>query len=257
MNKHYHPVKKLLLLFCFLIFAVQHTVLAQADFQGWINAVVGYNALNQLYLEGNFEYKQLLSESEDPWRSLSFTLTGEYYPTRLLDLTVDITSGKTHQTGELVSDEASQILGAKWYILQLGHNLFRLSKGTDGAPERIEFSNHIRFEHRNFDYYNDLPPENDWRFRDRTQFVISLNKKTFFENRTIRLLADAEFFIPFGKEATERYVTKYRIRIGPGYRHNVHWRFNLYYMYDKSSDTIGDPYETSSHMVNLQMFYII
>lgn len=231
-------------------------ITGQDEFQGWMNTMFGYNVLNQLYLEADFEYKWLLSKSNDPWNNLDITLLGEYFPVRLLDLTIEIINGKTRQSSDLFTYEASQRLGARWYFLQRGYNLFRISKGTEGAPERLELSNYIRFEHRSFDYYNDLDPEQDWRFRNRTQFIAALNKKTLVENRTIRLLADIEFFVPFGKDIKERYASKYRVRVGPGYRHTYRWRFDLFYMYDKSKDDINDRFEVSTHMIDLRIILV-
>lgn len=228
----------------------------QDEFQGWMNTIIGYNALNQLYLEADFEYKRLLSESEDPWNNLDITLLGEYYPVRLLDLTIEIINGKTRQASDLSTYEATQRLGARWYILQRGHNLLSLKKGIEGAPQRLELSNYIRFEHRNFDYYDAMEPEQEWRFRNRTQFVVALNKESLVENRTLRLLADIEFFIPFGKDIKERYASKYRVRIGPGYRHTARWRFDIFYMFDKSKDDINDRFNVTTHMMDLRLMLI-
>ena len=80
--------------------------------------LVGYSALDQLYLEGDLEFNKLLSKSEDPWSNFDFNLFAAYYPARLIDLTVEIANGKTKQTSELTSYESTQRLGARWYILQ-------------------------------------------------------------------------------------------------------------------------------------------
>lgn len=254
MSQKRNSILYLILVFCFNF--QPFDLSAQDEFQGWMNTIIGYNVLNQLYLEADFEYKRLLSESDDPWNNLDITLLGEYYPVRLLDLSIEIINGKTRQMSDLSTYEASQRLGARWYVLQRGHNLFRLSKGIEGAPQRLELSNFIRFEHRNFDYYDDMEPEQDWRFRNRTQFIAALNKKTLFENRTLRLLADIEFFIPFGKDIKERYAAKYRVRIGPGYRHTSRWRFDLFYQFDKSKDDINDRFNVTTHMVDLRVILV-
>lgn len=251
--------KQILLLFFFLVcFLSLQPKIAQGqdEFQGWMNTIIGYNALNQFYLEADFEYKRLLSESEDPWNNLDVTLLGEFYPFRLLDLTIEIINGKTRQASDFSTYEATQRLGVRWYVFQQGHNIFRLSKGIEGVPRRLELSNFIRFEHRNFDYYDEMEPEQEWRFRNRTQFVVALNKKTLVENRTLRMLADIEFFIPFGKDIKERYASKYRVRIGPGYRHTSRWRFDLFYQFDKSKDDINDRFNVTTHMVDLRVMVI-
>jgi len=253
------PTYKSAIFHCLIILLLnisQCNVMAQSEFQGWMNTIIGYNALDQLYLEADFEYKRLLSPSDDPWNNLDITLLGEYYPVRLLDLSIEIINGKTRQSSDLSTYEATQRLGARWYILQRGHNLFKLSAGTDGAPKRFELSNFVRFEHRNFDYYDDMDPKQEWRFRNRTQFVAALNKKSFNENRMIRMLADIEFFIPFGKDITERYASKYRLRVGPGYRHNYRWRFDLFYQLDSSRDDIHDRFNVSTHMIDLRVILV-
>ena len=140
-----------------------------------------------------------------------------------------------------------------WYILQRGHNLFKLSAQENGAPQRFELSNFTRFEHRNFDYYNKKEPEQEWRLRNRTQFIVVLNRKTFNENRSVSLLYDFEFFIPFGEDITERYATLYRVRIGPGYRHTYWFRFDLLYIIDHSRDEIDDPFKVTSHKLNAKI----
>lgn len=249
-------ITKYALIFLFTLGSCFENVNGQSEFQGWMNTIIGYNALNQLYLEADFEYKRLLSKSDDPWNNLDITLLGEYYPFQLLDLTLEIINGKTRQSSDLVTYEATQRLGARWYILQRGHNLFRISKGIEGAPQRFDLSNFIRFEHRYFDYYDVKDPVQEWRFRNRTQFIVALNKKTFNDNRMIRMLADIEFFVPFGKDITERFASRYRVRIGPGYRHSYRWRFDLFYQFDKSRDDIKDRFEVSTHMIDLRIMLV-
>lgn len=244
--------KYLFVLFVSLIL-LNTLALGQSDLKGVAGILVGYNPLNQLYLEGDLEFNKLLSKNEDPWSNFDFNLFIAYYPARLIDLTVEIANGKTKQTSELSSYEATQRLGARWYILQRGHNLFKLSAGIEGAPQRFEFSNFIRFEHRNFDYYGEKDPEQEWRFRNRTQFIVILNKKTFNENRALSFLSDFEFFIPFGTDITERFATQLRFRLGPSYRHSYRWRFDLFYILDKSRDEINDQFKVSSHKIKLKL----
>lgn len=241
-------------LFISLVIA-SHCVYGQdsIETQARFNLMVGHNVGNALYLQADLEYRTLIASDSYSWQAFEFTLFALYTPTRLIDFSLEIANSLTQQTPDLSTYETDQRIGIRWYILQRGHNLFRLKKMSKGAPARFELSNFIRFEHRSFDYYGDFDSKQEWRIRNRTQLIIALNKPTLTENKVLHFQSDIEFFTPNAPDVKERFASLYRVRAGFGYRQSFQWRYTLLYMYDKSRSNIEDEYKTKSHMLNFQL----
>lgn len=103
---------------------------------------------------------------------------------------------------------------------------------------------------RNLFYSSDKPTSSTWRFRNRVELEFPLNRAKVTTDGARYLTSDWEWFVPIGDPA-ERFANKQRIRVGLGYRRNVRWRFEGFYIWERSRDTTGEPFETTDHVLQI------
>jgi hypothetical protein len=51
----------------------------------------------------------------------------------------------------------------------------------------------------------------------------------------------------------ERFANRQRVRAGIGYRRNVAWRFEARYVWNRSRNTINEPFTSTDHSLELTM----
>jgi len=216
--------------------------------QLWLNATLGWQRTERLYVELDLEPKAQFA-GEDPWRNFDATPLVEYYPTPWLDLTAEVTTGVTHQFDGLNTVEVTPKLGARVRFLRTALERVHLS---GRMRRRWSLANLARVEQRNFWYSDDQPSAHTFRFRNRLEFKVALNRNDLSLDRTIYGLLDAEVFVPLGDEIDERYVSKRRVRGGIGYRFDSKWRADILYIFDKGRSGFGEEPQTESHMIDLR-----
>jgi hypothetical protein len=204
--------------------------------QAWGNFTLGWIRSEKLYLELDLEPKVLVS-GEPKWRNLDVTTTAEYYPNSWLDVVGEVTAGSTLQTDDLRTNELTLRAGARMYLLNNVRDKFHFGH----TPlSRVSLATLIRLEERNFWYSDDTDSQQSFRFRARVEFKAPINHADLTADRTYYVLADAEGYVPVGDEIDERYASKYRARLGLGYRINGGQRVDLLYIRDRVQDTIED-----------------
>jgi len=227
--------------------------------QIWANFIISRPKSEKLYFEYDIEGARQVSGG-DPWRYIYGTGLLEYYPSRWVDLTGELTTGFTQQSAEENSFEATVRLGVRLHLLT---QIFNSPLVTKIRPERMSgkkvgIALLSRVERRNFWYNGDRPSSSDVRWRNRLEFKIALNESNLATDGVWYLMADAEWFVPLGNdEAPERFATKRRTRLGLGYRRSYQWRFEVLAMRDEARDTLQDEIDVEALMLDLRIKWFL
>lgn len=222
--------------------------------QLWVNFVMGRPKTEKLYFELDIEGARQVSGG-DPWKYLYGTGLVEFYPSRWIDLTGELTTGITQQSADLDSFEATARLGIRFHLIS---QIFNSPLVTKIRPERMSGSRVnlallSRVESRNFWYNGDVPSSDDLRWRNRIEFKFAINEPNFSTDGVWYLIADGEYFYYVGDDKPpERFASKHRIRLGLGYRHNYEWRFEVLGMRDEAKDTLEDEIAVDAYMLDLK-----
>jgi len=239
---------RLIPIFLFFCLSVFSSVLSAGDLPGetskqiWANFILSRPVSEKLYFEYDIEGARQVSGGE-PWRYIYGTGLVEYYPSRWVDLTGELTTGFTQQSEQENSFEATARLGIR---LHLVNQIFNSPLVTKIRPERMsgkKFSMALlsRVEYRNFWYDGDRPSASDTRWRNRLEFKVALNEPSLATDGVWYLMADAEWFTPLeDNEAPERFATKLRSRLGIGYRRSYEWRIEALAIRDETRETLDD-----------------
>jgi len=119
----------------------------------------------------------------------------------------------------------------------------------------ITFNHRLRFEERFF-FYKEL--ENDISFRMRYLIGIeTTNFRIIGKKRAFYLLAQAEWFIPLGKSSAEVLVNNTRIYTGFGHRVSNKFRYEIYYVWQKSRIGSDDGLKTTENVLRFRFYYTI
>jgi hypothetical protein len=227
--------------------------------QLWANMILSRPKSEKLYFEYDIEGARQISGGE-PWRYLYGTGLAEYYPSRFIDLTGELSTGFTVQSAEEESFEATVRLGVRLHLIT---QIFNSPLITKIRPERmsgkkLSLSVLSRIERRNFWYSGDRPSFDDLRWRNRLEFKLALNEPNLATNGVWYLMADGEYFTPIGDdEAPERFATKYRLRLGLGYRLNYTWRFEVLAMRDEAKETLEGEIEVDAYILDLRLKWFL
>ena len=226
--------------------------------QVWGNFITAFPQSDKLYLEADAEVATQVSGGGDGWGYLYGTGLLEYYPNDWVDLTGELVAGFTDQNFSEDSWEATLRVGVRLHFLQqfIRTTVLDRVRLERLSGKRFSIANLARLEYRNFWYTGDLPNTSDWRFRDRVEMKLALNRDDLGQDGVWYLIGDFEFFVPLDDpEAPERFATKRRMRIGLGYRHSFRWRFSVLFMADNARDTLEDDIEADARMIDLRVHY--
>jgi hypothetical protein len=218
--------------------------------QLWGNILLGFPRTEKLYFEADFEPKVLLSPDNE-WRNLDVIPLLEYYPLQWLDLTAEAVLGQTRQTDNLRTFELSPKLGMRFRII--GHLWKIMATGERIPIDRFNLSTLIRVERRILWYSGEKTTERSTRLRFRLETKIAINHAWISLDNTWYLFADAEKFWNIGRNVSEAFNSKFRIRIGPGYRLSYKQRFELLLIYDFARNTIEE--DLSKDVIILDLRY--
>jgi len=221
--------------------------------QLWGNAVFGIPKGKHLYLEIDVEPKKQIS-GMDSWGNLDVTPLIEYYPNSWIDLTGEMTVGYTNQSTAVNTLELTPRLGIRFHLFE---NVWQYFETSERIPlSRLTLATFIRLEVRNFWYSIDYDSEHENRLRLRIESKIAINHEKLSDDNTIYLFTDAEYYVPFGEDISERFASKFRFRIGPGYRLTYANRFELLFIYDFARDTLYDNVDRDAIALDLRFkFY--
>ena len=227
--------------------------------QIWANLILSRPKSEKLYFEYDIEGARQVSGGE-PWRYLYGTGLAEYYPSDFLDLTAELSTGYTQMSRDEDSFEATVRLGVRLHLIT---QIFNSSLIKEIRPERMSgkkvgISFLSRIERRNFWYTGDRPSSDDLRWRNRLEFKLALNEPNLSTDGVWYTMADGEYFIPVGDDkASERFATKFRLRLGLGYRHSYKWRFEVVAMRDEAKESLEDEIEVDAYILDLRLKWFL
>lgn len=199
-----------------------------------------YPFANAFSLELRLTYR---TNFEDPrWHSYIVLPIFQYSLTQNVDLNAGVTASAVAQNDTSNTFELRPMLGARFHLTPNRRALARI---------------YLRMEQRNF---KDLETKNwthSMRFRIRPELLLPLNRRAYFENNQLYLIADAEWFITVDKDLDERFANRFRARLGLGYRLDATWRFEVIYMQQQAKNKIGEDFHTSDDVLRLRVkFYL-
>jgi hypothetical protein len=206
----------------------------------------------RLVYELDLEPKTLLNaaEGEPDWLNLDVTPNVEYSPNSWLDIVGETTIGRTKQSDDVDSTEVTPRLGVRFHLFS---RTLRFHPREQAPRRRIVVRELVRFESRNFFYSGgDVESESAFRFRNRLEFLLPLNKDRITDDGAGYWLADWEWFVPLD-DPDERFANRQRIRIGLGYRRSFNWRYELLYIWTRSRDTIHSGFSTTENIVDVRV----
>lgn len=226
-------------------------VRAQTDTQLWANFKFDWIKSRQITIGVDAEPKVLVSApSGDPgWATLDVTPSFEYSRGEWFDMVGELLVGRTRQTDDLNSTEVTPRLGFRLHFLS---NLRGELVKERRPKRRLVLRDLLRLEWRNLYYSTDKPDSSTVRLRNRVETLWPINRHKITDNGASYLTADWEWFIPVNDPA-ERFANRQRIRTGIGYRRSFAWRFEAMYVWNRSRNTVDEPFTTTDHAIDLTM----
>ena len=119
----------------------------------------------------------------------------------------------------------------------------------------VDFYHRFRFEERFF-FYTDI--ENDFTIRGR--YLIrarTIDFKLIGKTKSFYLKGMWELFVPFDKSAVELFVNNQRFYAAIGQRISDRFRYEIFYIWQKSREFEDDGFETSENILRLRFFYTL
>jgi hypothetical protein len=223
--------------------------------QIWANFILSRPMSEKLYFEYDIEGARQVSGGE-PWRYIYGTGLVEYYPSRWVDLTGELTTGFTQQSEKENSFEATARLSIRLHLITQIFNspLVAKIRPERMSGKRVGIALLSRIERRNFWYDGDRPSSDDVRWRNRLEFKVALNKNNLATDGVWYLMVDNEWFTTLSDdEAPERFATKRRLRAGLGFRRSYQWRFEALAMRDETRETLEGEVDIEALMLDLRI----
>ena len=197
--------------------------------QFWADLILGFPQSDKLYLDVGLRTEQQVSGG-DPYRSYLARPLAAYYPGLWVDLIGDFMFKYTSQSDGLNTFELRPRVGVRLHLLAN----FRERRGFERIPtSKFYIGTLLRLEWRNFKYSDERPDESETRFRIRIETKIALNHSRLNQPGTLSVIFDGESFVTLSDEAaSERFASRFRVRIGLGYRFSYKYRLELLYIGD-------------------------
>jgi hypothetical protein len=227
---------------------------AQTNAQLWGNVTLDWVKSEHLTYELDVEPKVLVAapSGEPGWWNVDVTPNVEYAAKDWLDLIGEIGTGYTRQTDNVNSMELTPRIGVRLHLFSRG--LPRKIHVHERPPtRRVVIRDRILVESRNHFYSGaGSGADSTVRFRNRLEFLVSLNTARLTDDGARYLMADWEWFVPLGDPA-ERFANRQRIRAGYGYRPNARWRYEVMYIWTRSRDTTDQNFKTADNILDLRL----
>ena len=224
---------------------------AQADLQAWGNLTFDWIKSHRVTLGVKVEPKVLVSAPDDEpgWATLDVTPSLEYVRGEWFDVVGELQVGRTRQTDDLDSTELTPRIGFRLHLL----SSLRQAIVKERRPKRrLVLRDLLRLEWRNLYYSTDKPDSSTVRLRNRLEGLWPLNRSRITDDGVAYVNADWEWFIPFD-DPDERFANRQRVRAGLGYRRSFAWRFEAMYVWNRSRNTVDEPFTSTDHAIDLTM----
>lgn len=234
-----------------LLLLIPCACFAQTDTQVWANFTFDWVKSHRVTLGVNAEPKVLVSApAGDPgWATLDVTPSFEYSRGQWFDMVTELLLGRTRQTDDLDSTEFTPRIGFRLHLLS---NLRQEIVKERRPKRRLVLRDLVRLEWRNLYYSTDKPDSSTVRLRNLFEGLWPMNRPRITDNGVSYLAADWEWFIPVD-DPDERFANRQRVRAGIGYRRSFAWRFEARYVWNRSRNTIDEPFTSTDHAIDLTM----
>ena len=223
---------------------------AQADLQAWGNLTFDWIKSHRVTIGVKVEPKVLVSPGGraglgHPRRHAVVRVPrGEWF-----DMVGELMVGRTNQTDDLDSTELTPRIGFRLHLLS---NLRQQIVKEQRPKRRLVLRDLLRLEWRNLYYSTDKADSSTVRLRNRLESLWPINRPRITDNGVAYLNADWEWFIPFD-DPDERFANRQRVRAGLGYRRSFAWRFEAMYVWNRSRNTVDEPFTSTDHAIDLTM----
>ena len=224
---------------------------AQADTQLWTKVDFDWIVNHQATVGLEVEPKVLVSApAGDPgWWTFDVTPTFEFTRGAWLDVVSELLVGRTKQTDDLDSVEVTPRVGLRLHLLS---NLREALEKEKRPKRRLVLRDLARVEWRNLYYSAGKSDSSTVRLRNRVEMQWAINRARTSDNGAIYLQADDEWFWPLD-DPDERYANKERIRVGLGYRHSPAWRYEGFFVVNRSRKTATDRFATADYVAEVTL----
>jgi hypothetical protein len=241
------------------VLAAAGTAAAQTNLQLWGDLSLNWVRSPRASWSLDLEPQALVASTGETvgWYTFGVTPNFEYAAKRRLDVVTEVGTGVTKQTDGLNSLEITPRGGVRLYLLSrdvpnlIDRYIPHPMSGERPTKRRLIVRNRFLVESRNIFYNHNQPTSSTVRLRNRLELLFSLNRADVAENHSRTLLADWEWFVPFGVEAAERFASRQRIRTGIAFRRSFEWRSEIIYVWTRSRDTTDEPFSTSDNAISI------
>ena len=244
--------------FLLVVIALPVSAQEKTSTQLWGSVILGHHPNERFFMVAEIEPRTQIS-GEESWQALYATMALEYHLSKWFDLTGELSTGFTDQTNDLSSFEVTPRVGLRLHAVEQTIKQTPILQKTfiDRLPlKRFHLAAWLRLEYRNLFYSGDRESSREWRLRIRPAFRIAINNPSLGNDRTLFLHTDVEYFEPIGDDIPERFVNKFRFRIGPGYRINTRRKVELLFMYDLNRDSELVDFEEDAFAVDLRLTFL-
>jgi hypothetical protein len=225
---------------------------AQQNTQLWANFKFDWIKTHHWTFKLDAEPKVLVTHpSSDPgWATIDVLPSVEYARGGWFDLIGGLKTGWTGQTNDLDSTEVSAGVGFRLHLLStLDKEIFK----ERHPKHRLVLRDLVRVEWLNLFYSTDKPDSHTTRLINRFEALWPFNRPKITDDGAWYVETDWEWFIPLGDEADERFANQQWIRGGVGYRRSHAWRYQAMGVWDRSRNTLEEPFTTSYYALDLTM----
>ena len=119
----------------------------------------------------------------------------------------------------------------------------------------VDFYHRFRFEERFF-FYTTL--ENDFSIRGRYLFrARTTDFRLIGKSKSFYLKGMWELFVPFDKSAGELFINNQRFYAAIGQRISDRFRYEVFYIWQKSKEFVDDGFETAENIFRLRFYYTL
>lgn len=217
--------------------------LAQENFQAWYDVEFDYLITPRLLFNVEVGPKVLVSDNLPGWNSVDLTPGLEFAAKPWADLLLYAPLSATLQEEGISTFEVRWTTGVRL--------AFR-------PNPRLVLRNRNLFEYRSISFLGTDSSQVSARARVRVEARYAFNRPDYSAPRTLYGLTDFEGFLNLGNAPSERFLNRFRFRIGLGYRFSHWWTVEGIYTHQGSDNTLGDEdVPTTDRILRLRLVHFL
>ena len=128
-----------------------------------------------------------------------------------------------------------------------------------GRPHpRVVLRNRTLAEYRFIDFLDQDLTQTSLRLRSRVELRVAINRPTFSTKQLLYGITDIEGFMNVGDVPSERFLNRFRYRLGLGYRFDRWWATEAIYTLQTSRNTLEDvELTTRDHIIRFRLVHFL